>query len=423
MALLYLQNRDSKVVNSGDYVRYAPSSTRGFLYAPLGAVDIIGNATEKIYPGKWGYINPLNNWDGLIGAPEEALRVDQTVTPQDTFGLFTFPSVWHTEERLPTSGSGVWVGLVLMPTVPAFVSASVENATPTKVVLTYDIDLDEASVPATGDFTVTDHTVSSVAVSGATVELTLSTAVIYFDILYVTYTKGANPIQGAVGGLNAEDLSSTLITNNVAVTGNEVGWWLASDESTITKDGSNLVSVWADKLASGRDLVQATGTKQPIWSASGITFDGVDDFMRVPFTWVEPWCVVMVFEALGFADENRIFTSAIANFPYLKQEYLETWLRLGWLTAITNTNFVTEQKNIVICICDGLSSELRIGEVSQTGSIGAGSTVMDGICVGCQNMLSRFSNIRIQEIIGFDVAISADYKTSLYNVLKRRYGL
>ena len=423
MALLYLQNRDSKVVNSGDYVRYAPSSTRGFLYAPLGAVDIIGNSTEKIYPGKWGYINPLNNWDGLIGAPEEALRVDQTVTPQDTFGLFTFPSVWHTEERLPTSGSGVWVGLVLMPTVPAFVSASVENAAPTKVVLTYDIDLDEASVPATGDFTVTDHTVSSVAVSGATVELTLSTAVIYFDILYVTYTKGANPIQGAVGGLNAEDLSSTLITNNVAVTGNEVGWWLASDESTLTKDGSNLVSVWADKFASGRDLVQTTGTKQPIWSASGMTFDGADDFMDAVFTWNEPWTVVMVFEALSFTDEDQIFTAKGSNAPYLKQETNANTLKLGWLATITNTSFNPAQKNILMCIRETSSGELRINEDSQTGNLGIAYANLNGLSLAAQNSTTKFAHIRIQEIIGFDVAISADYKTSLYNVLKRRYGL
>ena len=423
MALLYLQNRDSKVVNSGDYVRYAPSSTRGFLYAPLGAVDIIGNSTEKIYPGKWGYINPLNNWDGLIGAPEEALRVDQTVTPQDTFGLFTFPSVWHTEERLPTSGSGVWVGLVLMPTVPAFVSASVENAAPTKVVLTYDIDLDEASVPATGDFTVTDHTVSSVAVSGATVELTLSTAVIYFDILYVTYTKGANPIQNAVGGLDAEDLSSTLVTNNVAITGNEVGWWLASDESTLTKDGSNLVSVWADKFASGRDLLQANGSYQPVWSASGITFDGADDFMKAVFTWNEPWTVVMVFEALSFTDEDRIFTAVGANAPYLKQETNANTLRLGWLATITNTSFNLAQMNIIMCIRETTSGELRINEDSQTGDLGATYANLKGLSLAAENSTSKFAHIRIQEIIGFDVAISADYKTSLYNVLKRRYGL
>jgi hypothetical protein len=304
-----------------------------------------------------------------------------------------------------------------------FVSATVEDAAPTKVVLTYDVDLDEASVPATTDFTVTDHTVTSVAVSGATVELTLSTAVIYFDILYVTYTKGANPIQDAVGGLDAEDLSSTLITNNVAVTGNEVGWWLASDESTLTKDGSNFVSVWADKLASGRDLLQATGSKQPLWSASGIAFDGVDDYMDAFFAWNEPWTVIMVFEALSFTNDDRIFSAKGANAPYLKQETNENTLRFGWLTTITNTNFNPAQKNIVIALRDGGSGELRINEDSVAGDIGTLYANLNGLSLAAQNSYSRFAHIRIQEIIGFDVAISAGYKTSLYNVLKRRYGL
>jgi hypothetical protein len=304
-----------------------------------------------------------------------------------------------------------------------FVSATVEDAAPTKVVLTYDVDLDEASVPAIGDFTVTDHTVSSVAVSGATVELTLSTAVIYFDILYVTYTKGANPIQDAVGGLDAEDLSSTLVTNNVAITGNEVGWWLASDLARITKDGSDFVSAWNCKLATGHNLLQANRSYQPIWSASGITFDGVDDYMANGFTWNEPWTVVMVFEALSFTDEDRIFTATGANAPYLKQETNANTLKLGWLATINNTSFNPAQMNIIMCIREATSGELRINEDSQTGDLGANYANLKGLSLAAENSRSKFAHIRIQEIIGFDVAISADYKTSLYNVLKRRHGL
>lgn len=117
-------------------------------------------------------------------------------------------------------------GYSVVGTAPVFVSAAVANATPTKVVLTYDQDIDGASVPATTDFTVTDHTISSVVVSGATVELTLSTPVIYFDILYVTYSKGTNPLRGSIGQLDADNLTSTLIINNVL----NAGW------TTLTSD-------------------------------------------------------------------------------------------------------------------------------------------------------------------------------------------
>lgn len=117
---------------------------------------------------------------------------------------------WTFINGIPIMGPSGVVG-----TAPVFVSAAVANATPTKVVLTYDQDLDTGSVPATTDFTVTDHTVSGVAISGATVELTLSVQIYPFDVIYVTYTKGANPIKGDVGGLEADNLVSTLVTNNV----------------------------------------------------------------------------------------------------------------------------------------------------------------------------------------------------------------
>jgi hypothetical protein len=44
------------------------------------------------------------------------------------------------------------------------------------------------------------------------------------------------------------------------------------DLTTITKDGSDLVSAWNDKLASGRNMVQATAELQPLYTADGIVF-------------------------------------------------------------------------------------------------------------------------------------------------------
>jgi hypothetical protein len=44
------------------------------------------------------------------------------------------------------------------------------------------------------------------------------------------------------------------------------------DLTTITKDGSDLVSAWNDKLASGRNMVQADAGLQPLYTADGIVF-------------------------------------------------------------------------------------------------------------------------------------------------------
>jgi len=75
------------------------------------------------------------------------------------------------------------------------------------------------------------------------------------------------------GILETSRIRATYPYLDVINDGNTVMWFQSSDETTITKDGSNLVSRWNDKLGSGRDLVQATGSSQPTWSASGVTFN------------------------------------------------------------------------------------------------------------------------------------------------------
>ena len=52
-------------------------------------------------------------------------------------------------------------------------------------------------------------------------------------------------------------------------------WLDASDLSTITKDGSNYVSQWNDKSGKGFNVVQATGSAQPLWASNTIAFNGV----------------------------------------------------------------------------------------------------------------------------------------------------
>lgn len=54
----------------------------------------------------------------------------------------------------------------------------------------------------------------------------------------------------------------------------------------VKKDGSNAVSTLYDISGNNNDAVQATGSKQPIWTAAqqngkpGLVFDGVDDYLE-----------------------------------------------------------------------------------------------------------------------------------------------
>jgi uncharacterized repeat protein (TIGR02059 family) len=110
---------------------------------------------------------------------------------------------------------------------PVFVSASIENATPSQVDIVYSMSLANKT-PATSAFSVlvnsTARTISAVSVSGTLVHLTLSTPVTYGDIVLLSYTKpSSNQLQTATGGF-ADNLASKSVTNkciNTVVVGQQ----------------------------------------------------------------------------------------------------------------------------------------------------------------------------------------------------------
>lgn len=69
-----------------------------------------------------------------------------------------------------------------------------------------------------------------------------------------------------------------------------LGWWNADRSDLITLSGSQITS-WRDVVA-GYDMLQATSSARPLWSATsfngapGATFDGVDDEMTLESV---PW--------------------------------------------------------------------------------------------------------------------------------------
>lgn len=60
MPQLSLQNRDSKVLKTGDYVKFAPNTRTACVFALIGDFNIIGTCHQQIYPGKWGLVDLLN---------------------------------------------------------------------------------------------------------------------------------------------------------------------------------------------------------------------------------------------------------------------------------------------------------------------------------------------------------------------------
>jgi len=119
----------------------------------------------------------------------------------------------------PGIGAYEYASIPPVPDAPVFQSASVENATPTLLEMTYNITLNISVVPATSSYNVLVNslarTINSVTISGNKVRLTLSGAIKYGDIITLSYTKPASsPLQSTSGGI-AANISSKSVTNNV----------------------------------------------------------------------------------------------------------------------------------------------------------------------------------------------------------------
>jgi hypothetical protein len=213
--------------------------------------------------------------------------------------------------------------------------------------------------------------------------------------------------------------------DNVIRDGSTVAWYDSSDLTTITKDGSDFVSRWADKLGSGRDLLQATGSKQPKWYVTdGVLFDGVDDFMKTAaFTWNQPETLYLVInQKAGFNSRyafdgftiNKGILSTLQGQPIINI-YAGSW-------SSPNSNLAINTFGIVRILFYGGTSKLVVNNTTPiVGNTGLNN--MGGFTLGSAgNGTTYFANIQVKEVILRNVADNADDEKAIYNMLALKYG-
>jgi uncharacterized repeat protein (TIGR02059 family) len=127
--------------------------------------------------------------------------------------------------QTPAGGQAATIGArtvtnnVAAVSVPVYVSSVIENSTPSRLEMTYNMSLANI-VPSASAFTVTVNTtvrsVTAVSVSGTKVILTLSSPISQGNTVTVAYTKpSSNPLQTPAGG-QAATIGARTVTNNVA---------------------------------------------------------------------------------------------------------------------------------------------------------------------------------------------------------------
>lgn len=206
--------------------------------------------------------------------------------------------------------------------------------------------------------------------------------------------------------------------------GNTVAWYLSDDLTTITKDGGDLVSRWNDKLGSGHDLIQASGTNQPLWVVDdGVLFDGIDNYMKTAnFTLIQPEQIYIVFKQITWTSNRYVFDGNVAasgafrQSPLTPQVQITAGTSLGTISPALNT-FV-----IVRVLFNSLNSELILNNNTPIAG-SAGTKNMGGFTLGSHSGVFNFSNMQVKEIILRKIADSAQDEQDIYDYLASKYSI
>jgi len=331
----------------------------------------------------------------------------------------------------------------------SLVSAVVENVEPTKVVITFIA----AKKPLITDFVITDHIIDAMSIVGKVVTLTLSTPVIYYDILTVTF-KAFSPVS---------------ITNNVLDDGKSVAWFDPEAAGAKVVIGGKDAIYW-DLLtgSAGRGAEESSGVTvafgvyeitateanhfytgcavgdiMPL--VAGKTLDANNKVKRVlgnhlgqpdaakrmvagetgyaaymktaAFTLNQPVFIYGVMKLNAWAVNKILFDGNTYPTATLICAGTTPELRISAGSQVAkNTNMTLGEWKVVRVLFDGANSFLQIMNTNKTtGNADAGNA--GGWTLGAKADGSLISDLSFKEAILRNNSDSAEYQASLYNHL------
>lgn len=225
--------------------------------------------------------------------------------------------------------------------------------------------------------------------------------------------------------------------------------WLKADAG-ITKDGSNLVSAWADQSGQGNNFSQSTGGAKPLYTASAqnglpaIVFDGSSDYMTSAAFTLGPWTCFAV-------CSNNWATPAYGGLwrhdfgPYAGRGIITTASTvLGWnaseFVCTGNGYFDTQSPRaigpwgslsngtyqLISAGCGASGSFVNVNKAAVTRSV-SNASVTPGSFVAAIGTFEATYNINfwnggIGELIIYDSVLSSGDIASVETYLKTRWA-
>ena len=217
-------------------------------------------------------------------------------------------------------------------------------------------------------------------------------------------------------------------------------WWDFSDVSTVTKDGSNIVSQVDDK--SGNDFHLTVGapdaTAKPLWVSSGqngnndLDFDG-DKFMATYMAGLlvaTPSTIFIVCEASDNAGGDRSPLGFKKAGAYQGDMYLPRtaaganqfyFAQIGAASAFFETGIIDTWHTWTSISTSGASS-LRMDGVEKATNTATGSSTPDQVIIGTNHLFNSYLDRSIGEIRIYNEELTTDQIETIEATLKTKWG-
>lgn len=187
------------------------------------------------------------------------------------------------------------------------------------------------------------------------------------------------------------------------------------------------LSTWAS-LTGGLNLPVMSGSPTVINSGGGraVSFDGIDDQMRVAYTRGTPHTIAVVFRFVSPKRGETVFYGygGASAGSVLIDVGADSIVGLGSSTTLRFSPVVVPDNkwHVVLLSVDGPNSVLRVDGREMTGTLPIAAR--DGINLGYGTTGSGGkSNIEYKRVIQFSGAASSGTRDSIVNTLASRYGI
>lgn len=184
------------------------------------------------------------------------------------------------------------------------------------------------------------------------------------------------------------------------------------------------VSAWASQVGGGHSLDQAIGAKQPSYAANTLTFDGIDDFLNTgAFALNQPTTVYFVGQQVAWATNKSFFDGNAGNSMRLYQVTATPQLsQFAGTGAHRNSDLTLGVDNVVASVFNGASSGIKVGsKPAQTGDVGAANA--GGFHLGVNGAENQPSNIKVNQVVIYDVAHDAKTQNLIIEFLSNKWGI